>query len=99
MEFLRTIGTRRCQLAAGLVGVIALWPVTMPAAPGAALQFDGVNGYVQVTNNQNLNPLPFTATAWFRTTNNTAGIRGPCLQRHGTADNGWYWILVSKVGN
>ena len=95
MEFLLTIGTRRCQLAAGLVGVIALWPVTMPAAPGAALQFDGVNGYVQVTNNQNLNPLPFTATAWFRTTNNTAGIQGLVSKYMDGSSNGWYLIVQS----
>jgi hypothetical protein len=35
------------------------------AAAGSALQFDGVNGWVSVTNASDLNSYPFTATAWF----------------------------------
>lgn len=57
--------------------------------PGSALRFDGVNGYVQVAHNANLNAYPLTATAWFRTTNAASvlqGIVGKCVD--GIA-NGW----------
>jgi hypothetical protein len=63
------------------------------AGAGAALQFDGLTGYVQVTHNQSLNPFPLTATAWFRTTNGTAGIQGLVSKYVDGSGNGWFLIV------
>jgi hypothetical protein len=71
-----------------VIGCI-LFACKVQAAPGSALRFDGVNGYVQVAHNANLNAYPLTATAWFRTTNAASvlqGIVGKCVD--GIA-NGW----------
>src|ERR1035441_5099206 len=92
MIFFQKIVAIRCQLAA-LVGSVLLLPATSSAMPRSALQFDGVNSYVQVTKNQNLNPFPFTATAWFRTTNNAAGIQGLANKYVDGSGNGWFLIL------
>ena len=58
------------------------------AGAGFALQFDGVSNYVQVTNNQNLNPFPFTVTAWFRTTN-TSSASQTIVGKYDGGVSGW----------
>jgi Concanavalin A-like lectin/glucanases superfamily len=63
------------------------------AGAGAALQFDGINGFVQVPNNQNLNPFPFTVTAWIRTTNISSVAQGIVSKYADSSFNGWSLVL------
>ena len=63
------------------------------AEPGSALRFDGVNGYVQVAHNTNLNAYPLTATAWFRTTNGAAAGQGIVSKYTGSSGNGWGLVV------
>jgi Concanavalin A-like lectin/glucanases superfamily len=63
------------------------------AAPGSALRFDGVNGYVQVAPNANLNAYPLTATAWFRTTNGAAAVQGIVSKYTESSGNGWGLVV------
>ena len=65
------------------------------AGPGYALQFDGVSAYVQVANDNNLNAFPFTATAWFRTTNSSSAPQGIVSKYVDGTGNGWALILQS----
>ena len=65
------------------------------AGPGYALQFDGVSAYVQVANDNNLNAFPFTATAWFRTTNTSSAFQGIVSKYVDGTGNGWALILQS----
>jgi hypothetical protein len=88
MDLLKKIGALRCQLAS-VAGSVVLAPVILAAAPGSALQYDGLNGYVQVTNNQNLNPFPFTVSAWIRTTNASAAVQGVVSKYVDGSGNGW----------
>ncbi len=73
---------------AAVIGCL-LFACRVPAAPGSALRFDGVNGYVQVAHNPNLNAYPFTATAWFRTTNSAAAVQGIVSKYTASSGNGW----------
>jgi hypothetical protein len=59
------------------------------------LQFDGVSAYVQVANDNNLNAFPFTATAWFRTTNTSSASQGIVSKYVDGTGNGWALILQS----
>lgn len=64
--------------------------VQVHAGAGFALQYDGVSSYVQVTNNQNLNPFPFTVSAWCRTTNSSSAVQGIVSKYLDGSGNGWY---------
>lgn len=70
----------------------ALWlcPANAPASPVTALQFDGAGSYVLVTNQPNLNPFPFTVTAWIRTTNTSAAAQGVVSKYVDGSGNGWF---------
>src|ERR1035437_3260458 len=72
--------------------VAALAPVVAQADPGSALRFDGVNGYVQVAHNANLNAYPLTVTAWFRTTNSAAAVQG-IVSKYMPYLTGWALVL------
>ncbi len=71
----------------------ALSPSAFCASPGSALQFDGVNGFVQVSNNASLNAFPFTVTAWFRSTNLAALGQGIVSKYADGSGNGWSMFL------
>ena len=58
-----------------------------------ALRFSGGNDYVGVAHNTNLNSLPFTATAWFLTTNNSPAFQGIVNKYIDSSGNGWALIL------
>jgi hypothetical protein len=76
-----------------LTALTLVWmPAEMQVHAGAgfALQFDGVSSYVQVTNNQNLNPFPFTVSAWCRTTNLSSAVQGIVSKYMDGSGNGWY---------
>ena len=75
-----------------MIGCI-LFACNAQAAPGSALRFDGVNGYVQVTHSTNLNAYPLTATAWFRTTNGTAAVQGIVSKYTESSGNGWGLVV------
>jgi hypothetical protein len=60
---------------------------------GSALQFDGINGFIQVPNNQNLNPFPFTVTAWIRSTNISSVAQGIVSKYADSTFNGWSLVL------
>ena len=63
---------------------IALTPVATNC-----LKFDGVNGYVQVPHNPNLNAYPLTASGWFRTTNSVSFVQGIVSKYADASGNGW----------
>ncbi len=71
--------------------------INLHAGPGSALQFDGVNGYVQVAHNANLNAFPFTVTAWIRSTN-LSGIGQGIVSKYADA-SGNGWSLIMQNGN
>jgi hypothetical protein len=75
-----------------VIGCI-LFACNTQAAPGSALRFDGVNGYVQVAHSTNLNAYPLTATAWFRTTNTAAVVQGIVSKYTESSGNGWGLVV------
>jgi hypothetical protein len=83
---------RASRCWAAVIGCILL-AGSAPAAPGSALRFDGVNGYVQVAHDTNLNAYPFTATAWFRTTNAGPVVQGMVSQYADGSRNGWALVV------
>ena len=86
-------GRRAILSLVALFGALAPAEVCVGATPGTALQFDGASSFVQVTNNPALNAFPLTATAWFRTTNTTAGIQGLLSKYVDGSGNGWFLIV------
>ena len=68
---------------------IALEPVAV-----SAVKLDGVNDFVTVPHNTDLNPYPFTATTWFRTTNGGNVVQGLVTKSVDTG-NGWSLIVQS----
>ena len=87
-------------LKLNLLGITAFCWVFLAAlaarsAPGNALQFDGVNGYVVVTNNPALNALPLTVTGWFRTTDAAYPIQTIASKYVDGTGNGWF-IMVQN---
>jgi hypothetical protein len=83
---------RASRFWAAVIGGILL-ACRAQAAPGSALRFDGVNSYVQVAHNTNLNAYPFTATAWFRTTNGAAAMQGIVSKYSGNIAGGWALVV------
>ena len=53
------------------------------------LKFAGVNGYVQVAHNPDLNAYPLTATGWFRTTNAVSPVQSIVSKYKESSGNGW----------
>jgi len=72
--------------------VISTAPIAFHQVAGTALKYDGVNGYVQVAHTDDLNGYPFTATAWFRTTNTTA-VQGLVSKYVDSSANGWTLVV------
>jgi len=73
--------------------LLLLAEVQVHAGAGFALQFSGGNGGVQVAHNQNLNPFPFTVTAWVRSTNISAVAQGIVSKYANSSFNGWSLVL------
>lgn len=82
------------RYAAVVAFALLCFPV-FAAGPGNALQFDGVNGYVQGVTSQTLNPFPFTVSAWFRTTNNSSIAQGIVSKYMDSSGNGWSVFVVN----
>src|SRR5487761_2513239 len=77
-------------------GLVQSQVFALPGA-GSALHYDGINGYVQVAHNPNLNSFPFTVTAWFRTTN-TANVVSGIVSKY-VNDSGTGWFLILRNGS
>jgi Concanavalin A-like lectin/glucanases superfamily len=71
---------------------IALQPIATNC-----LKFDGVNGYVQVAHNPDLDGYPFTATAWFRTTNTLNAFQGIVSKYVNSSGNGWCIMMQNGL--
>ena len=69
---------------------IALSPIA-----GSALKLDGVNDFVTVPHSADLNAYPFTASAWFRTTNGANVVQGLVTK---SVDTGNAWSLIVQNG-
>ena len=82
---------------ASLNGPVAWVPSAAPIALSMiatnCLRFDGVNGYVQVPHNTDLNAYPLTASAWFRTTNGAAVVQGIVSKYQDASANGWTLVV------
>jgi hypothetical protein len=63
-------------------------------SPGTALQFDGLDDYVSVPNSPNLNPNPFTISAWAKVEGNQGNYRTVVASRD--ADSGY---ILYAAGN
>jgi hypothetical protein len=92
MELIRAVRTRFFGLAM-LVTMAVLQSFPVFAAPGSALQFDGVGAFVQVGHDPALNAFPFTASAWFRTTNNAPVTQGIVCKYFNATGNGLFIII------
>src|SRR5436190_12931595 len=68
-------------------------PVALAPVAANALRFDGVNGYVQVPHQTNLNAFPLTASAWFRTANAGAVVQGIVSKYMDGSGNGWTLVV------
>jgi hypothetical protein len=66
-----------------------------PYDPGSALAFDGAVRSVNVAHATPLNSYPFTASAWIRTTENSALVRGIVSKYGDGSFNGWSLFLYS----
>ncbi len=71
-------------------------PLVFNQVAGDALKFDGVNGYVMATNTNDLNSYPFTATAWFRTTNTANFVQGIVSKYADASGNGWTLVVQNN---
>jgi len=64
-----------------------------PYDPGSALHFDGGVRYVTVPHAAALNSYPFTVSAWIRTTESSATVRGVVSKYADGSGNGWSVLL------
>ncbi len=64
-------------------------PIALTMVATNCVRFDGATGYVQVPHNTNLNAYPFTASAWFRTTNTVSFVQGIVSKYADASGNGW----------
>ena len=62
--------------------------VDLNMIPTNCVKFSGTTGIVAITNAADLNPYPFTATAWFRTTN-AASLQVIAAKYADSSFNGW----------
>lgn len=62
--------------------------VDLSMIPTNCVKFSGTVGIVSITNAPDLNPYPFTATAWFRTTNATS-LQVITAKYADSSYNGW----------
>ena len=60
------------------------------------LKFDGANGYVQVPHDANLNAYPFTAAAWFRTSDTANVVQGIVSKYMDASGNGWSVVVQNS---
>ena len=70
-------------------------PIALSMIGTNCLRFDGVSAYVSVPHNTNLNAYPFTASAWFRTTNGANVVQGLVTK---SVDTGNAWSLIVQSG-
>lgn len=72
-------------------------PIALTMVATNCLRFDGVNGYVSVPHNTNLNAYPFTAMGWFRTTNTVSPlVQGIVNKYQDSSGNGWALIVQNN---
>jgi len=89
-------GLRRCWTWLILLLLGARWvqgsPVSEPPSRGLSMEFNGVDQQVLIPHGPALNPFPFTASFWLRTTQTDfhAGILGKYVSGSG---NGWTVFL------
>lgn len=76
------------------VWVASSTPLVFNAVAGTAVALDGVNDFVTVPHQADLNAYPFTSTTWFRTTN-SAGVQGLVTK---SVDTGNAWSLIVQAG-
>ncbi len=76
------------------VWVTSTAPLVFNSVGGTAVALDGVNDFVTVPHQSDLNAYPFTASAWFRTTS-SAGVQGLVTK---SVDTGNAWSLIVQGG-
>ena len=70
-------------------------PIELEPVAGSGLKLDGVNGFVTVSHNADLNAYPFTVSTWFRTTNGANVVQGLVTK---SVDTGNAWSLIVQSG-
>ncbi len=64
-----------------------------PFEPGSALSLDGTVRYAEVPHATALNSYPFTVSAWIRTTDTSAAVRGIVSKYADGSFNGWSMFI------
>ncbi len=70
-------------------------PLDLSMVATNCVKFAGTTGIVTITNAPDLNPYPFTATAWFRTPTNFAGLQLIAAKYIDSSFNGWALVVQS----
>ncbi|EEF58887.1 LamG domain-containing protein [Pedosphaera parvula] len=65
------------------------------AGSGTALRYDGTNSYVQLSSSAAFNAFPLTVTAWVRTVDQDAQVRGVVSKYVDGSFNGWTLFFYS----
>ncbi len=68
-------------------------PVSLEPIAANGLKFNGTSGSVEVNHHNDLNGYPFTASAWFRTTNGAANVQGIVSKYADGTGNGWTLVV------
>src|ERR1017187_2853035 len=68
-------------------------PLDLSMVATNCVKFTGTPGIVTITNAPDLNPYPFTATAWFRTQTNSASLQLIAAKYTDSSYNGWALVV------
>ena len=68
-------------------------PLDLNMVATNCVKFAGTSGIVTIPNAPDLNPYPFTATAWFRTTTNASAIQVIAAKYTDISYNGWAMVV------
>lgn len=68
-------------------------PLDLNTVATNCVKFTATTGIVTITNAPDLNPYPFTATAWFRTETNSAGLQVIAAKYTDSSYNGWALVV------
>jgi hypothetical protein len=71
-------------------------PLDLNMVPTNCLKFAGTSGIITITNAPDLDPYPFTTTAWFRKADTSTGLQIIAAKYAGSSYNGW--ALISQFG-
>lgn len=77
------------------VWVTSTAPLVFNPVAGTAVLLDGINGFVTVPHQSDLDAYPFTASTWFRTTNGANVVQGLVTK---SVDTGNAWSLIVQGG-